>query len=276
MIENRELTMDDYLAMLRRRAKVLLIPTLGATLLGFLAYLVVDRRYAKYTSISVVLIEGQKVPETMVNPVVSDDLQQRIGMLRAQATSDTEMRPVLQSLYPRKSAQEIDGMLEDMRSQSNLVGAPFADLSQITGATVKKKPGQTQSPGFQVSYIASNPQDAQRVCEALTSKIIDKNLKYIQANAKGTVDVITQGLEDARARLDDAGGKLAKFKADHKGQLPSQQDDNLKILASLNQQDDRNTQNLNLAQQDRSFNQTALAQQLAAWKSAQSSTNPRS
>jgi hypothetical protein len=275
MIENRELTMDDYLAMMRRRAKVILIPALGATLLGFLAYLVVNRKYAKYTSSSLVLIESQKVPEAMVSPVVSDDLQMRIGMLRAQATSDTEMRPVLQALFPRKSTPEIDGMLEDMRSQTQLVGAPFSDLSQITGSTVKKKPGQSQSPGFQVSYIASNPQDAQRVCEALTSKIIDKNLKYIQENAKGTVDVIKQGLEDARARLDDAGRKLADFKNLHPGQLPSEQDNNLKILQGLNQQDDRNTQNLNLAQQDKSFNQAALAQQLAAWKSTQSSTNPQ-
>ena len=36
MIENRELTMDDYLAMLRRRAKVILIPALLAPLVGFL------------------------------------------------------------------------------------------------------------------------------------------------------------------------------------------------------------------------------------------------
>ena len=35
MIENRELTMDDYLAMLRRRLKVILIPTLLAPLVGF-------------------------------------------------------------------------------------------------------------------------------------------------------------------------------------------------------------------------------------------------
>ncbi len=35
MIENRELTMDDYLAMLRRRLKVILIPTLLAPIVGF-------------------------------------------------------------------------------------------------------------------------------------------------------------------------------------------------------------------------------------------------
>ena len=36
MIQNRELTMDDYLSMLRRRAKVILIPALVAPLVGFL------------------------------------------------------------------------------------------------------------------------------------------------------------------------------------------------------------------------------------------------
>ena len=70
MIQNRELTMDDYLAMLRRRAKVILIPALLAPLAGFLV------SYAftpKYSSQSTILVEGQKVPETMVQPVATED-----------------------------------------------------------------------------------------------------------------------------------------------------------------------------------------------------------
>src|SRR5258708_30468631 len=127
MIQNRELTMDDYLAMLRRRGKVILIPTLVALLLGYLAYLVANRKWAKYTSQSLVLIESQKVPENMVQPVVSDDLQTRIGMLKAVATSDTEMRPMLTRLFPGKPPQQIDDILDDMRTQPNLVGAPSSD-----------------------------------------------------------------------------------------------------------------------------------------------------
>jgi len=60
MIQNRELTMDDYLSMLRRRAKVILIPALLAPLVGFLV------SYAftpKYSSQSTILVEGQKVPD---------------------------------------------------------------------------------------------------------------------------------------------------------------------------------------------------------------------
>lgn len=266
--------MDDYLAMLRRRGKMILIPAIGATVLGMAAYLVVKDKFAKYTSNSLVLVEGQKVPETMVQPVVSDDLQVRIGMLKELATSDSEMRPKLTAMFPNKSSQEIDAILEDMRNQPQLVGPP-SDLSQLTGSTLKKKPGQPESPGFEVSYTASNARDAQRVCEALTSLIIDKNLKFIQENAKGTVDVLTQGLEDAKRTLDDMDAKLAAFKKEHEGQLPTDQDANLKMLMTLSQQQDAYTQKENLAQQDKSYNQSQLAQQLAAWKSSQSSTNPQ-
>jgi uncharacterized protein involved in exopolysaccharide biosynthesis len=38
---------------------------------------------------------------------------------------------------------------------------------------------------------------------------------------------------------------------------------------------DSNTQNLNRAQQDKAYTESVLAQQLAAWKSTQSSTNPQ-
>ena len=273
MIQNRELSMDDYLAMFARRARSILIPALIGPLLGYLAFLPVKKFYGKYTSQSVVLIEGQKVPENMVQPVVSDDLNARIGMLRALATSDSEMRPVLQNLFPGRSSQEIDSILEEMRSQPQLLGAPFSDLSQVTGG-IRRRPGQNASPGFMVSYISSNPRDAQRVCEALTSKIVQKNLEFIQASAKGTVDVLTQGLDDAKRTLDEMDAKLADFKRQHSGQLPTDQDANLKMLMTLTQQQDAFTQKQNIAQQDKAYNQSQLSQQLASWKSTQLSTNP--
>ena len=63
MIENRELSMDDYLAMLRRRMKVILIPALLAPLAGFLVSYVFS---PKYTSKSLVLIEAPKIPDVVV------------------------------------------------------------------------------------------------------------------------------------------------------------------------------------------------------------------
>ena len=53
------------------------------------------------------------------------------------------------------------------------------------------------------------------------------------------------------------------------GQLPGDEENNLKILMGLNSQLEANTQTLNRAQQDKAYTESMLAQQLAAWKSSQ-------
>jgi uncharacterized protein involved in exopolysaccharide biosynthesis len=49
----------------------------------------------------------------------------------------------------------------------------------------------------------------------------------------------------------------------------------MRMLMALNSQLDASTQTLNRAQQDKAYTESLLAQQLAAWKSSQSSTNPQ-
>ena len=68
---------------------------------------------------------------------------------------------------------------------------------------------------------------------------------------------------------------MAIFKRQYMCQFPGDADNNLKILMGLNSQLDANTQTLNRAQQDRSYTESLLAQQLAAWKSTQNATNPQ-
>jgi len=270
MIENRELTMDDYLAMLRRRAKVILIPVLLAPLVGFLVSYAFP---AKYTSQSLILVEGQKVPESMVQPVVSEDLTARVATLQQQVLSQSRLEPVVQRLYPGKSSQDIGEIIDTIRLNMS-VQPVITDLSQIGGGG-KKKPGGSPVPGFYVSYTSSTARDAQQVCNELTTLLVDENLKSIQAAASGTSDVLNKGLEDAKRNLDDLDSRLAAFKKQYVGQLPGEEENNLKILMGLNSQLEANTQTLNRAQQDKSYTESMLASQLAAWKSSQSSTNPQ-
>ena len=129
-------------------------------------------------------------------------------------------------------------------------------------------------PGFNVVYTAPNPHEAQQVCTELTSLLVDENLKSVQAAASGTSDVLNKGLEDAKRNLDDLDSRLAAFKKQYVGQLPGDEENNLKILMGLNSQLESNTQTLNRAQQDKAYTESMLAQQLAAWKSSQTSNNP--
>jgi uncharacterized protein involved in exopolysaccharide biosynthesis len=143
-------------------------------------------------------------------------------------------------------------------------------------ASTKKKPGQgTDLPGFYVNYTADNPHDAQLICSQLTSMLLEENLKIREGVAQGTTEFLTAQLDTSKKNLDDLDSKMAIFKKQYMGQLPGDEDNNLKLLMGLNSQLDANTQTLNRAQQDKTYTESLLAQQVAAWKSSQNSTNPQ-
>ncbi|HTS35573.1 MAG TPA: Wzz/FepE/Etk N-terminal domain-containing protein [Candidatus Solibacter sp.] len=272
MIENRELTIDDYLAMLRRRAKVILIPALLAPLT---AYMVSYFFPAKYTSQSLVLVEGQKVPENMVQPVVSQDLTMRVATLQQQVMSQSQLQPVVEKLYPNLGPAGVNRIIDSIQANMNLEPV-VTSLSAIgTSAGKPPKPGQSPVPGFYISYTASKAREAQQICNELTTLMVSQNLHSIQDAAAGTSAVLGHGLDDAKRNLDDMDAKLAAFKKEHVGQLPDDEENNFKILTGLNTQLEANTQQLNRAQADKSYAESMLAQQLGAWKALQSSTNPQ-
>lgn len=269
MMENRELTMDDYLAMLRRRRKVILIPLLLAPLAGFLVSYVFS---PKYTSKSLVLVESPKIPDTVVQQVFSEDLTQHVATIEQQVLSPGRLRPMIDRLGLARPGQNIDDLMDDIRLNMS-IDPVVTDLS-LLGA--KKRANQTSPmPGFYVTYTASSAHEAQQVCTDLTSMLLEEDLKSREEATQGTTTFLTKQVEQAKQNLDDLDKKLAAFKNQHMGQLPGDEDNNMKILMGLNSQLDANTQTLNRATQDKSYTESLLEQQLAAWKSSESATNPQ-
>jgi polysaccharide chain length determinant protein (PEP-CTERM system associated) len=269
-MENRELTMDDYLAMLRRRMKVILTPALLAPLAGFLISYGFP---AKYTSKSLVLVQAAKIPDAVVQQVFTEDLTQHIATIQQQVLSPSRLKPMVDRLGLAKPGQNADDVISNI--QTNMTIEPVVtDLSGI--GLGKKRPNQSSSaPAFYVNYTASTARVAQQICTDLTSMLLEEDLKSRQAATQGTTAFLTQQVADAKQSLDDMDKKLAAFKNQHMGQLPGDEDNNVKILMGLNTQLDANTQTLNRATQDKSYTESLLAQQLAAWKAAQSSNNPQ-
>jgi polysaccharide chain length determinant protein (PEP-CTERM system associated) len=264
MIENRELNIDDYLAMLRRRMKVILIPALIVPLLGFLVSFAFS---PKYTSQSLVLVEEQKVPEGYVKPVVTEDIAQRIATMQQQVLSRSRLQPLIERLGLARG-RSVDEAVDSIRQNLSL-----DPVETTTPARKRRQSGDV--PGFYVNFTDDNPHEAQQICGEVTSMLLEENLKLREAVAQSTTDFLSRQVEEAKRNLDDQDSKLATFKKQYIGQLPGDEENNLKILMGFNSQLDANTQTLNRAQQDKAYTESILAQQLAAWKSTQSSTSPQ-
>ena len=160
MIKNRELTLDDYLAMLRRRAKVILIPALLAPLAGFCRRTLFRRSTRRQSHI---LVEGQKVPESMVQPVVLRRPGSAMATLQKQVLSQRHLLPVVEKVYPGRSSQQQNEMIDTIRA--NMAVEPVVtDLSAIGSTTKGGNKRTSPVPGFNLRFTASNAREAQQVC----------------------------------------------------------------------------------------------------------------
>ena len=279
MILNRQLGMEDYMGMLRRQRWKIIIPALILPVVGYLASYAVP---AKFTSTSSVLVQGQQID---VKPIVTADLLQRIVTMEQEILSTARLKPMIERLGLAKG-DAADALLGDIRS--NLSIQPMDEDTANTagsssgkggggGAPKPKKAGSTAPDfaGFNVLYTASNPRVAQQVCNELTSMLLEENLKQRDRAASGITDFYHRQVEDAKKDLDGMDAKLAAFNRQYLGQRPGDEDSNLKILMGLNQQLDANVQNLNRAQQDKTFAEATLASQLTQWRASLNSTSPQ-
>jgi polysaccharide chain length determinant protein (PEP-CTERM system associated) len=253
MLGHRDLTVDEYLSILRRRKWLIIIPALLGPII---AYGVSLNLASRYTSQTLVLVEQQKVPGSYVEPVVTEDLNARLATMQEQILSRTRLQPTIErfGLYRQDWGNTtMEELLERMRGA--IAVTPVRSV--VSGR-------QSGIPGFFISFEAADPRVAQQICAEITSMFIEENLRQREQSAQGTTDFLQTQLEDARRRLDEQDSILAQFKRRYIGALPDEAQTNMNLLSSLNTQLNSVTQSLNRAQQDKTYTESLLAQQLAA------------
>jgi uncharacterized protein involved in exopolysaccharide biosynthesis len=201
-------------------------------------------------------------------------LTERIATLQQQVLSQSRLQPMIERTGLVKPGQSVDDVIEAIRTDMT-VEPVETDLSTMGAPKRKSGPQSSAVPGFYIRYTAANAREAQQICNELTSLMLEENLKAREDVARGTTNFLGKQVEDTKRNLDDLDGKLAAFKKQYMGQLPGDEENNLKILMGLNSQLDANTQTLSRAQQDKTYTESLLAQQVAAWKASQSSNNPQ-
>ena len=204
----------------RRRMKVILTLALSAALGGFLiSYLFPPQ----YTSESTVLVEGQKVPDTYVQPIITSDFTQRIQTLSQQVLSPSRLRPMIQSLNPVKPDEE-GRLIEDIQQNMRVVPVitSMSAAAQAGTSDAKKETSATEPvPGFNVEYTDSNAARSQKICNAMTSLIVDENLRSRAEVVQGITEFLNRELEEAKRTLDEQDAKIAAFKKQYMGKVPT-------------------------------------------------------
>src|SRR5271156_2772196 len=259
----RELTPADYMAMLRRRWVLIVVLALVGPPLAYGVSRVLPERFRSQT---LVLIEQPTVSSKIVDSLDTSDINQRLSSMQQQILSRSRLEPIIRqfNLYPqdvnRKSMDELVARL-----QKTIEVTPIAPMTETR---------TQQLPGFYIAVTLDNARNAQEVCTAVTSLFIEQNLRSRQEHSEVTTKFLSQELASAKASLDEQDGKLAAFKSRHIGELPDDETTNLNLLTGLTSQLDASTQALARAQQDKTFTESLLSQQVSAWQASQTGQNP--
>lgn len=206
MLGHRELTMQDYAEILKRRYRLILACAVLFLGIGLgISYLL----HPQYVSQTLVLIEQQKVPEDYVKPVVNEDINSRLASMKEQILSRSRIQPIIEryNLYASGKASMDDRV--DLTRKAIGINPIRSDQSH-------------GMPGFFISFKAQDAHTAQQVCGDITSLFVSANLSAREESAEGTTDFLKQQLADAKNNLDEQDSKLAAFEQKNIGKLSGQ------------------------------------------------------
>ncbi|HXC95522.1 MAG TPA: Wzz/FepE/Etk N-terminal domain-containing protein [Edaphobacter sp.] len=248
MLGHRALTMQDYKTILKRRWWIIAIPAIIFPIVGFgISYLV----QPQYMSQTLVLVEQQKVPESYVKAVVTEDLNGRLATMKEQILSRSRLQPIIErfNLFANGKLSMDDRI--DMTRKNIGITPIQSEIARTNGL-----------PGFYISFKANDARTAQLVCGEIQSLFVSENLNDRAASAAGTTDFLKGQLADAKAKLDEQDQRLREFEQKYMGKLPGAESSNINMMSSLNTQLDAATQALNRLEQDKSYVESQLAIQL--------------
>jgi polysaccharide chain length determinant protein (PEP-CTERM system associated) len=247
MLGHRPLTMEDYVAILKRRWWILALPVL---LMPLVAYAVTFFIPPRYLSQTLVLVEQQTVPDDYVKSVVSEDLSGRLASMQEQILSRSRLEPIIERyhLFAGGNADMDDRIA---MTRKNITIKPIQSNVERTGGL----------PGFFITFMASDARTAQSVCGEITSLFVTQNVHSREQSAQDTTDFLKEQLDAAKRSLDEQDAKLAAFQRQYFGKLPDEANSNLSMLTSLNTQMESTTQAIARMQEDKTYNELLLEQQ---------------
>src|SRR6202166_4308727 len=258
---HQEIGAKDVVAIVRRRFMLIFLLAVISGGLGFGAARGLPTRY---TSKTLVLVQQPDVQP--ITPVATDTVNQRLATMQQQILSTARLEPVIRdlNLYQHDIGRlPMEEIVDNLRKAITIT--PVAPMTETRAQNL---------PGFTISVVFDNPQLAQKICSLITSMFIDEDIKESQGVDVGTTQFLNQQLEQKKTKLDEQEAQLAGFQRIHVGSLPEDSQTNLILLNGQTSQLDAATQAVNRAQQDKSFAESILAQQLSAWEASQSGQNP--
>ena len=205
----------------------------------------------KYTSQSLILVEPPDSPQSTEQSLPAPDLAQPISQLQ-DVLSDDELKSRIDRMALGKGVEQ---EMVDIRRHTRLTRVTLKVNDGSSDGKEDSNPSRS-AKAFHVEYTASNPAEAQLICNAVTSILLQDNFKTPpEAGAS------SDNLQAMKRDLEEQNAKLAQFKKRHVGQLPGDVERNMSAFEDLHTRLNMLSKKIQTAQQNKADAESLLRRQ---------------
>ncbi|MBS4052499.1 MAG: lipopolysaccharide biosynthesis protein [Methylomonas sp.] len=229
-MENQTPDIKDYLKIVKKRRRFLIIPLAIILLLSIVLVVALP---SVYRSTATILIEEQEIPSELVKSTVTTFADQRIQIISQRIMSRSNLVDIIKKydLYAsdRKSKTE-EVILEKMRDSIKVETISADVIDPRSGHPTKA------TIAFSLAFDDESPALSQKVTNELTSLFLKENIKSRTESAENAALFLSEEARRLKDKIQQLQAKLASFKEQNLQQLPEANQLNQQELTSLTNQ----------------------------------------
>jgi polysaccharide chain length determinant protein (PEP-CTERM system associated) len=199
---------------------IILMPLFAALIVGIYLVITLPKVYRADT---LILVQGQKVPDEFVRSVVTSD-------------SDTRLNTISQQIMSRSNLEKIMdqfNLFSDSKYENMYMEDKIASLRKRISVDLIRADKRKAADAFSISFKGENPRVVAKVANELARYFMDENMKVRETQALGTSEFLEDELDTIRRQLEEQEEALKNYRETNMGGLPEQLQTNLRILEGL-------------------------------------------
>jgi polysaccharide biosynthesis transport protein len=210
-MEDYQLTLADYLTILKRRAW-LIIGSFAATLaVGVAISLLLP---PTYLSSGLILIESQQIPTDLVQATVTSYADERIEVIKQRVMTRENLLRIIRKYGLFANAGPSLTPSDQIDEMRKSIGV------ELVNASMRPDRAGPATIAFKLSFEHRRPEMAQAVANDLVTLFLEENVKVRTQRASQTTEFLTQEADKLKKELDTMEAGIAKYKQEHGAALP--------------------------------------------------------
>jgi len=208
MSADYQLTLQDYLSILKRRGLLMAAVFVGVFAIAFIVTISLP---PVYRATGTIMVESQQIPTDLVAATVTSFADERIEIIRQRVMTRDNLLVIANrfNLYGDSSSRLTPTeTVEIMRAAINV---------QLVNANIQNR--QRATIAFTVSFDHHRPELTQRVVNELVTLFLNENVRVRTERAALTTEFLTQEADKLRTELETLETEMANYRLQHGGAL---------------------------------------------------------